>query len=387
MVTGLAVAPSWSYGATPTPTYHPSGSVVHMTAMERRIAHDIKSLLKSASVPLSLDIRLVDAARRLVHGTRPVRSAVSNAGLSDAFVIPLRYTISTMDRSGVSLDTIAPVRALLTKNVRTTPVTHFGVGVDSSGPQKKVGLVFVRRRVQVSRFPRYLVLGDRYLLTARLEPGLRNPTILLASPSLRVKEIRPRHQYRNIWATIPFSDGRGRYTIEIQAADKYGSHVLSLMEVYVGEDNSPKMAPVVRLQPAIQPVTTQAEAEQRLLSLINRVRKRAGLRRLKESRVLQTEARNHCSDMATGSYFGHVSPTRGGLAQRLRKNGITAALALENIAISPNPDAAHFELMRSPSHLRNIIDPHVTHVGVGAHRSTASHNAIFTFTQVFARLR
>ena len=46
----------------------------------------------------------------------------------------------------------------------------------------------------------------------------------------------------------------------------------------------------------------------------------------------------------------------------------------------------HF--LQSPSHLRNVLDPDVTHIGIGAYRtSDRGGNPVLTFTQIYARLR
>ena len=117
------------------------------------------------------------------------------------------------------------------------------------------------------------------------------------------------------------------------------------------------------------------------------VSKRFRIKSVSLSFGLRRQARAHSREMGQKGYFGHQSPQRGGLARRLRRGGILHLLASENIAISTSPEQAHVELIRSPSHLRNILDPLVTHVGVGVHQRNAGPQPVLTFTQIFAQLR
>jgi uncharacterized protein YkwD len=64
-------------------------------------------------------------------------------------------------------------------------------------------------------------------------------------------------------------------------------------------------------------------------------------------------------------YFGHVSPSGRDLTSRLRQAGYTTHRAAENLARSSTPQRAHAQLMESPSHRANILDPALTHVGIG----------------------
>ena len=91
--------------------------------------------------------------------------------------------------------------------------------------------------------------------------------------------------------------------------------------------------------------------------------------------------------MSKHQFFGHVSPSRGNLSKRLQFSGLRGIFAGENIAVAATPEAAHAELVRSPSHLRNIVDPNITHVGVGAQRRVVGDVAIYTFSQIFATFR
>ena len=366
----------------PVAVYHDRQLAATPTPAETALAHAVASLVvgPDGDEP-ALDPSLVDAARRLAEESASAREALTDAGVSDAFAIPVRYT--ALDGGEV----LAPIRTLLRTDVARNAPTHFGVGLAGPAGSQRIGLVFVRRRASLSRFPRHFTVGDRFLLNGTLDGDLKDPLVLVSTPGGRVRELRPRFEHHVFWTLVPFTEGHGRYTIEVQATDRYGTQVLNLLEVAASDVGEPAATPVVRLQPEPQPVASPSEAEERAMALVNRSRKQARLPALEPSAALREEARTHSRDMAERGFFGHNSPTRGGLGQRLRSIGLGDMLARENIAIAASPEIAHSELLRSPSHLRNILDPDVTHLGVGVHRKGSGAQPVYTFTEVFAKLR
>ena len=83
--------------------------------------------------------------------------------------------------------------------------------------------------------------------------------------------------------------------------------------------------------------------------------------------------------MLTRDYFGHISPSGTDLTERLRAGGFVVLRAAENLARSTTPSRAHQTLMESPSHRANILDPSLTHVGIGV----ARQNGELVVTQIF----
>lgn len=356
--------------------YHDTEGAIALNAAEATLADEVRRLARTEA---TLDLWLVRAARNLATHPGAPRDALIAAGVSDAFAIPVRYSV--MDSPSLS----APVEKLLASDIRSAGATHYGIGVVGTGAARRVGMIFVRRGAELSRFPMQVEAGDRFLLNGRLGKRLNKPLILVATPNGRVHELQPKYEHGVFWTMVPFADGVGRYYIEVQANGGHGVQVLNLMAVYAAEPGRPVAAPVVRLSPPVRSVESVGLAADRAVKLINRSRSQAGLPALHRSTLLDGEATRHSSDMARGRFFGHVSPNRGGLGTRLSDAGYPGLLATENIAIAPHPDWAHAELLRSPSHFRNIMDPQVTHVGVGVYERSGPQS-VYTFTQIFARL-
>jgi uncharacterized membrane protein required for colicin V production len=122
-------------------------------------------------------------------------------------------------------------------------------------------------------------------------------------------------------------------------------------------------------------------AEQTLLGLLNQERADAGLSPLQPDSVLTEVGRAHSREMFVLSYFGHISPTAGGAAERLAATGLNYPLSGENIALAQGPEMAHQQLMDSPAYRANILNPGFTRVGIAALRSTDQELMV---TQEFA---
>ena len=106
------------------------------------------------------------------------------------------------------------------------------------------------------------------------------------------------------------------------------------------------------------------ELSETLLKLINEERSEAGLPALTLRGDLSKVAEEHAVDMIEARYFGHISPTKGTLASRLRAADIRFSKAAENLAGCTSPELAHKLLMESSSHRANVLSKRFTHIGI-----------------------
>lgn len=126
---------------------------------------------------------------------------------------------------------------------------------------------------------------------------------------------------------------------------------------------------------ACDPVgTTEAEVH---LGAINAARAQSGLAPLALDPQLSARAQSHACDMARRGYFDHTAPDGTGLMDRAR--GLTGYCAFaENIARGQQDIPTVMAIwLRSPGHRANLLDPGLTHVGLG--RAAGAH-----WVQVFA---
>lgn len=114
-----------------------------------------------------------------------------------------------------------------------------------------------------------------------------------------------------------------------------------------------------------QPVNGLTADEQKMLELINAERKKAGLQPLAVDMRLVTISRLKSKDMIDKNYFSHTSPTYVSSFDALKANGVTYRYAGENLAGASTVERAHTNLMNSPGHRANILNPNYNYVGIG----------------------
>jgi uncharacterized protein YkwD len=96
-------------------------------------------------------------------------------------------------------------------------------------------------------------------------------------------------------------------------------------------------------------------------------------------------ARAHSEDMRRNGFVGHVSPTSGNAADRVRRAGIAARIVRENVARAYSAEEAMSELMNSPAHRSNILSGDVTEIGVGVAIDREASVPVLLVSQNFIR--
>jgi len=103
-----------------------------------------------------------------------------------------------------------------------------------------------------------------------------------------------------------------------------------------------------------------------VFDLVNVERANHGLNPLQWDSRLANVARDHSVDMAHRNFFNHFCPSGRGPVERLADAGISWWFIAENIARGQRtPESVVAAWMNSPPHRRNILDPALTHLGVG----------------------
>jgi uncharacterized protein YkwD len=106
-----------------------------------------------------------------------------------------------------------------------------------------------------------------------------------------------------------------------------------------------------------------------LLSLINKARRREGLRSVKRNPELDGVAHRHVLAMVAAQMVAH--DVGDGLPhERLSEAGVDATRVGENVASAPTLRRIHRVLWDSPSHRENLLDPGFSRVGVALVRDS-----------------
>lgn len=244
--------------------------------------------------------------------------------------------------------------------------THVGVGRVGT----TVTVLLARRVVEVST----RIAGGEIRLCIRPRGHVKRPGLLVTYPGGRIVE----RQWRGARRCFDLPPGPpGRYQVEVVVEGRYGPEVAALFPLYAGRP--PPQRPSYKLYPTHK----REHVEIRLMRLVNAARRAHGLTPLRPSSLLAGAARQHSQDMLLGGYFGHLSPSRGNLAQRLSAAGIQYSQASENLAMATCSEKAHDGLMASPIHRQTLLDPQATHIGVGVASDTV--RGLLYVTEIFAR--
>lgn len=111
---------------------------------------------------------------------------------------------------------------------------------------------------------------------------------------------------------------------------------------------------------------SQSSFAYRVFELTNQERVKAGLLPLEWSDSLAAVALAHSKDMAIRGFFDHTNPDGLSPFDRMKNAGISYRRAAENIAAGQqSPEAVVNGWMNSSGHRANILNPQLTHLGVG----------------------
>ena len=101
-----------------------------------------------------------------------------------------------------------------------------------------------------------------------------------------------------------------------------------------------------------------------VLLLINNIRASFGAANIYLDARLNELAQNYSSLQIQQKFIGHIDKLGMNAAQRAKAAGIYEKIG-ENIAVDMNLTQAQLRLQRSPCHLRTIVNPSWTRVGLG----------------------
>lgn len=263
-----------------------------------------------------------------------------------------------------------------------------GIGAARRNPDGTGAVVFALQGsgVATKPIPRAVPAGGSFTVDAVVESRYRDPELIVTRDDGATEHV-PIVAGRSGGFTASVSCGKhvGRQQVEITASDAAGSTVLANFPVWCGTD--PPQSITIEPTHEDDVIVDAAEAERRMLALINRDREAAGLRPVEwDDRVAQV-SRAHSEDMRKTKIVAHISPTTGSAADRVRAANIKTAVVLENVARAYGVGEAHAGLMNSPGHRANVLTPQATHVGVGVilGEEISGRREMF-ITQVFIRI-
>ncbi len=255
--------------------------------------------------------------------------------------------------------------AFLDAQARRGRYTHFAVGVARQPDQQRMltTLLLGRRPALLDPLPVCPAPGARVPLRAQLLRGNNHPRWMMTTPAGDVQSGVLLYEEGAWRGEVPLDGGRGEYTLELVVLGQAGPEVAALFPLFAGVPRA--RLPRVKLRPTPERYKTPEDAEQALLGMLNRLRAGQRLPALALSPRLSAIAREHAMQLLLERHAVHRTRAGGTLVDRLSRAGLPFARALENVALSPSPEAAHDRFVESPGHRVNLVDPDVTQVGIG----------------------
>ena len=124
-------------------------------------------------------------------------------------------------------------------------------------------------------------------------------------------------------------------------------------------------------------------AERKVIRIVNRIRVRQGLRRLKASRSLARAATVHTGDMLRRDFLSHASSDGTAMSDRVRRFAGRRDWIGESIAVIPGRATARKAVrmwMNSPPHRAVLLSPSGRRIGIGKRRGKlgSARRAVFT---------
>ncbi len=267
-------------------------------------------------------------------------------------------------------------------------VNRIGIGkARGQGPVDDTLVVLLQAsHVKTKPIPKQVPRGGRFSLEGEVLGDYLQPEVFVTTDDGFVVRqdlrIRKKTKFRT---AISCKGRRGRQQVEITAANAAGSTVLANFPVYCG-DAVPTRIEVDRSEVDAN-VATEEQAQELMLKLVNRDRKKHGLPPLQHTPKLTEIARAHSIDMRDSGFVGHVSPNTGSAEDRVKKANYRTAMVLENIARAYGVVEAEAGLMNSPGHRANLLSDMATHIGIGVvFKESRSEGRVMFVTQLFSRV-
>jgi len=314
-------------------------------------------------------------------GEPPAHEAIDFLARHAGLVEPTPHLL-VLGQAGASAESIeAAVAERARELLRSQDYDFFGGAVVQREALTLVVVALSTRRLRLDPVPRR-VDRDELRLRGEIAEGYERPEVAVAPPAGEVRRVRagsgPAFDVR-----VPLGPP-GRYMVEVLAHGPRGDTVLANFPVWVRTTPPSEL----RLEgEASEDADASPEAvADALFRNINRARGERGLPLLERHEGLSEVALAHSRDMVAGGFVGHRSSSSGDAPERVRAAGYRSGLILENVGRGYGAAEIHRGLMSSPGHRANVLNPDVTHVGIGVVGSREGGRDVFFVTQVFVRM-
>jgi uncharacterized protein YkwD len=364
-----------------------SGSLTDPLALQ--LAAEIASSSKEAGrTPPIHDARLDRVAYDIAFLTGNM-----NVPASDAIDFLLGYyglvgpdpnLILIQGDDGAEVSVVADLHRQMANISTASAWRRFGIGVRRRPGGWSAVLAFNEQNIDLQAVPRRLSANGQALIAGHVGPSFHAPEVLVTPPKGMVRKLVTSVQKRAFSARFECHQGPGVYQVEVNAEDFRGPTVVANFPLYCGIDPPARYAASAPLGLL---ASDAASSERQLLDLLDRDRAAHGLPALIHDPRLADVARRYSREMAGTGEVAHLSRSSGNVLDRVRAARLSPmpTIIAENVGRDYSAADAERGFMASPGHRDNILNPAVTHVGVGVAIGQQAGEAVpLFFTQIFA---
>lgn len=318
-------------------------------------------------------------AERLGEGGEPpphqvVEFLARHLGLTES--IPHFLTLGQLDDARLEQGVYESVAQFLSRQ----GYNRYGAVVVERNGLLVTVVVLSDRHLSLEPLPRRIEAGTSLQLRGELLHGYHSPSLAITLPDGSVQ--RKALSRGTVVTGAVETSAPGEYKVAVLAAGPRGQSVVANFPIYAG-------VPVPdRVHLDAVAGTTDATPEtvgQTLLRMTNQMRQERGLDTLTLDPRLSDVALAHSQDMRTHDFVGHDSERTGSAKDRVDRAGIRSGLILENIGRGYSAEQIHRGLMDSPGHRANLLNPDITHIGIGVVAEPEAGRMAFLATEVFIR--
>jgi uncharacterized protein YkwD len=354
-----------------------------------RVAAEVQNAAATVSAPAPLrdgrlDLVAADIARATVGKRLPSFDAIGFLLRHYGIVEPEPYLVMVRGLARADPTLLADLRKEIPGVFKMGDWRRIGVGVKRGADETIVVVALQPQNLELGPVRRQVPSRGTLTLVGRLLGRFSKPTVLLAAPNGAVRNLALAARKGRFELTVACDAGDGAYQLEVEGDDGNGPGVLANFPIYCG------VQPPTRMAVTGNDVTRRldpADAERELLSFVNRDRVAAGLPPVQRDVRLQEIARSYSREMARTGEVVHVSPKSGVAMDRVRAAHVSPLprTLAENVGRAFSTVEVENGFMGSPGHRANILNPAMTHVGIGVAVGHAEGGAVpLFFTQLFA---
>jgi uncharacterized protein YkwD len=221
----------------------------------------------------------------------------------------------------------------------------------------KVVMVMLDDALDLDPVSRALPVGGQAKVSGRLPAGTSNATVLSCDPAGKLETVtQPGGAFA---ADLRCGERSGSMQVEIRAEKEGAIAVLARFPIACGRE--PSAGTKIPPGPSAGPLDAGAQ-ERKLFQLLNAERVAGGIQALAWDDAVGRVARSASATLRATAAGG---APQFDLAAQLRQADAASALVLQNPVLANSAEEAHAVLVTSPVNRSNLLNPLVTHAGVG----------------------